>query len=84
MELDGFSRVNLFVYIGETRIAHRNDADGPALVLLHGCPFSSFVRRDVLPALAGSHRCVAPEEHPAEVAAHLGDFLAAPETAVSA
>jgi pimeloyl-ACP methyl ester carboxylesterase len=61
MELDAFSLAKRFVHVGETRVAYRDAGSGPPLLLLHGCPFSSFVWRNVLPALADSHRCVAPD-----------------------
>ena len=61
MDLDAFSLGKRFVHVGDTRVAYRDDGDGPPLLLLHGCPFSSFVWRNVLPALAGSHRCIAPD-----------------------
>jgi pimeloyl-ACP methyl ester carboxylesterase len=35
---------------------------GPPVVLPHGCPFSSFVWRNILPALAAAgHLCLAPD-----------------------
>lgn len=37
------------------------DRDAPALVLLHGFPTSSFMFRDLIPRLAGSHRVIAPD-----------------------
>ena len=61
MELDVFSLAKRFVHVGETRVAYRDDGNGPPLLLLHGCPFSSFVWRNVLPALAERHRCIAPD-----------------------
>jgi pimeloyl-ACP methyl ester carboxylesterase len=35
--------------------------DGPPVLLLHGCPFSKFVWRNVVPRLSGRFRCVAPD-----------------------
>jgi haloalkane dehalogenase len=35
--------------------------DGDAIVLLHGNPTSSYLWRNVIPQLSGSHRCVAPD-----------------------
>ncbi len=61
MELDGFSRAKQFVHVGDTRVAYRDDGSGTTLLLLHGCPFSSFVWRNVLPVLAASHRCIVPD-----------------------
>jgi pimeloyl-ACP methyl ester carboxylesterase len=35
--------------------------DGPPVVLLHGCPFTKFVWRNVIPRLSDQFRCVAPD-----------------------
>ena len=60
-ELDAFSRNKRFVNVGGTRIAYIEQGEGTPLLLLHGCPFSSFVWRKVLPALSARHRCLAPD-----------------------
>ncbi|MEV6367130.1 alpha/beta fold hydrolase [Micromonospora musae] len=44
-------------------------ADGPAIVLLHGFPTSSFMFRNLIPALADRYRVIAPD--------HLGFGLSA-------
>jgi pimeloyl-ACP methyl ester carboxylesterase len=49
------------VQIGATRIAYYDEGSGPAVLLLHGCPFASFVWRNVIPVLAPTYRCVAPD-----------------------
>ena len=36
-------------------------ADGPALLLLHGCPCSSYAYRNLLPRLTGDWRLIAPD-----------------------
>ena len=59
MELDAFSLAKRFVHVGDARVAYRDDGDGPPLLLLHGCPFSSFAWRKVLPRLSIEHRCLA-------------------------
>jgi pimeloyl-ACP methyl ester carboxylesterase len=61
VELDSFSLAKRFVHVGDTRVAYHDDGDGPPLLLLHGCPFSSFVWRKVIPHLATTHRCIAPD-----------------------
>ena len=62
MELDAFSLAKQFVHLGDTRVAYTDRGDGPPLLLLHGCPFSSFVWRNVIPTLADAkHRCLAPD-----------------------
>ncbi len=43
------------------RIAYRDAGTGPAIVLLHGNPTSSYLWRDVLSMLSRSGRCVAPD-----------------------
>ena len=43
------------------RIAYRSAGTGPGIVLLHGNPTSSYLWRDVLPALSTVGRCVAPD-----------------------
>ena len=54
MDLDAFSLAKRFAHVGPARVAYREEGTGPAAVLLHGCPFSSFVWRTVLPALAAA------------------------------
>lgn len=62
MELDEFSLAKRFTHVGDARVAYHNEGEGPPVLLLHGCPFSSFVWRNVIPALAAAgHRCVAPD-----------------------
>jgi pimeloyl-ACP methyl ester carboxylesterase len=50
-----------FVDVGTTRVAYREAGEGPPLLLLHGCPFSSFVWRKVIVLLAPHFRCLAPD-----------------------
>jgi pimeloyl-ACP methyl ester carboxylesterase len=47
--------------VGAARVAYLDRGDGPPVLLLHGCPFSSFVWRNVIPLLAERHRCLAPD-----------------------
>jgi pimeloyl-ACP methyl ester carboxylesterase len=61
MEIDVFSLAKDFVRVGDARVAYHQDGQGPPLLLLHGCPFSSFVWRKVIPRLAITHRCLAPD-----------------------
>jgi pimeloyl-ACP methyl ester carboxylesterase len=49
------------VIVGDARIAYVEEGAGPPVLLLHGCPFASFVWRNVIPELSGSFRCVAPD-----------------------
>lgn len=49
------------VRVGANRIAYVDEGDGPPVLLLHGCPFSSFVWRRVIAELRPRFRCVAPD-----------------------
>lgn len=50
-----------FTNVGTARVAYLDRGDGPPLLLLHGCPFSSFIWRKLIPELANRHRCLAPD-----------------------
>lgn len=45
-----------------TEMAHVEASEGDPIVLLHGNPTSSFLWRDVLPALEGRGRCIVPRD----------------------
>jgi pimeloyl-ACP methyl ester carboxylesterase len=49
------------VQVGPASVAYVDEGDGPPVLLLHGCPFSSFVWRGVISRLRGRFRCVAPD-----------------------
>jgi len=55
------SNASSLVDVGDFSIAYRAVGAGPTVVFLHGCPFASFVWRDVMAGLAGRFRCVAPD-----------------------
>ena len=62
MDLDAFSLAKKFVRVGNARVAFADQGEGAPVLLLHGCPFSSFIWRNVIPPLAqAGHRCVAPD-----------------------
>jgi pimeloyl-ACP methyl ester carboxylesterase len=61
MKLDAFSQKKRFVQVGENRLAYFEEGSGAPLLLLHGCPFSSFVWRKVIPLLSGGFCCLAPD-----------------------
>ena len=42
-------------------IAYRDEGEGEPVLLLHGWPTSSFLWRDVIPALAEGNRVIAPD-----------------------
>lgn len=55
-------------------LAYHDEGAGPAVVLLHGFPLSSYLWRDLTPALAVRHRVIVPDllgsgasDHPAGV-----------------
>lgn len=50
-----------FVRVGDARVAYRDEGSGATVLLLHGCPFSSFVWRKVISRLAPAYRCIAPD-----------------------
>lgn len=56
----GFDRIHR-VRVGQHEIAYREEGAGPPLLLVHGWPLSSATWRKVVPALAASHRCIAPD-----------------------
>jgi pimeloyl-ACP methyl ester carboxylesterase len=49
------------VQVGRARVAYLDTGVGDPVLLLHGCPFSSFVWRGVIAALSGRYWCVAPD-----------------------
>ncbi|HEV2368903.1 MAG TPA: alpha/beta fold hydrolase [Acidimicrobiales bacterium] len=61
MDYDTFIAAKNSLDLGDTRVAYIDQGSGPPLLLLHGCPFSSFVWRKVIPILAPAHRCLAPD-----------------------
>lgn len=61
MKLDTFSAKKRFVSVGSTQVAYYEEGEGEPLLLLHGCPFSSFIWRGVIPHLSPGFRCLAPD-----------------------
>jgi pimeloyl-ACP methyl ester carboxylesterase len=51
--------------VGTAEVAYLDAGAGPAVVLLHGCPFSAFVWRHIIALLAPRWRCVAAQLDPA-------------------
>ena len=58
-KLDSFSATKRFVTVERARVAYYEEGEGEPVLLLHGCPFSSFIWRRVIPLLAPRHRCLA-------------------------
>ena len=42
-------------------LATRDEGDGPAVLLVHGFPWTSHVWRGLIPALTARHRVIAPD-----------------------
>jgi pimeloyl-ACP methyl ester carboxylesterase len=49
------------VQVDGLKIGYRELGEGPAVVLLHGWPTSSHLWRNVMPAMAGANRVIAPD-----------------------
>jgi haloalkane dehalogenase len=50
-----------FATVNGRRLAYVEAGEGDPIVLLHGNPTSSYLWRNVIPELAGSGRCIAPD-----------------------
>src|SRR5215217_2639516 len=61
MARDPFSAKKRFLGVSEARVAYYEEGSGEPLLLLHGCPFSSFVWRKVIPCLSHCYQCLAPD-----------------------
>lgn len=61
MKLDPFSQRKRFMTVGDARVAYYEEGEGPPLLLIHGCPFSSFIWRKVIGELSTHFRCLAPD-----------------------
>jgi pimeloyl-ACP methyl ester carboxylesterase len=61
MKVDYFSARKRFLTIGQASVAYYEEGNGEPLLLLHGCPFSSYIWRKVIPCLAPGYRCLAPD-----------------------
>ena len=56
-----FHAARRFLTTSQGRISHLDIGKGPAALFLHGFPLNSFQWRGVLPQLAKTHRCIAPD-----------------------
>jgi pimeloyl-ACP methyl ester carboxylesterase len=59
--LDSFSARKQTADIGDWRVAYIDEGSGPPVVLLHGCPFSAWEWKDVIPMLTPHYRVIAPD-----------------------
>ncbi len=58
---DGFSHHKKLATLPSGTVAYVDQGQGPPVVLLHGCPFSTFEWRELVPILARDHRVIAPD-----------------------
>lgn len=58
---DGFSQHKKIVQLEDYTVAVYEAGQGPPLILLHGCPFSAFEWKAVLPELSERYRVIAPD-----------------------
>ncbi|HLV97531.1 MAG TPA: alpha/beta hydrolase [Ktedonobacterales bacterium] len=61
MDVDTFSLKKRCLPVGAARVAYYEEGTGELVVLLHGCPFSSYIWRKIIPRLSTQHRCLAPD-----------------------
>jgi 2-hydroxymuconate-semialdehyde hydrolase len=59
--IDDFSKRKKFIEIEGWRVAYIDEGSGPPVVLLHGCPFSSWEWKDVISILTPHYRVIAPD-----------------------
>jgi pimeloyl-ACP methyl ester carboxylesterase len=50
-----------YLRVGKAQVAYHEEGGGPAIVFLHGCPFSSYTWRRIVPRLSPRYRCLAPD-----------------------
>ena len=61
MNLDDFSARKRTLRVGTATVAYYEAGAGEPVLLLHGCPFSSYIWRRVVTQLAPRYRCLAPD-----------------------
>ena len=61
MGKDRFSEQKRVIEVRDARVAYHDTGEGEPLLLLHGCPFSSFIWRRVIAGLSTQYRCLAPD-----------------------
>lgn len=61
MDIDSFSLKKRCIPLDAGRVAYYEEGAGEPVVLLHGCPFSSYVWCNVIPRLSPSFHCLAPD-----------------------
>lgn len=58
---DGFAKNKKIADLPSAKIAYLDVGQGPPLILLHGCPFSAYEYKDIIPILAKTHRVIVPD-----------------------
>jgi pimeloyl-ACP methyl ester carboxylesterase len=58
---DGFAHQKKTIKLPSATVAFVDAGQGPPLILLHGCPFSTYEWRDILPKLTNHFRVIAPD-----------------------
>ena len=58
---DGFAKGKKIADLPSAKIAYLDVGSGPPLILLHGCPFSGYEYKDIIPILAKTHRVIVPD-----------------------
>jgi len=59
--INGFSQRKKMTDINGWRVAYIDEGSGPPVVLLHGCPFSSWEWKDIIPMLSPHYRVIVPD-----------------------
>lgn len=58
---DGSTSTKKIADLPSAKIAYVDVGQGPPLILLHGCPFSAYEYKDIIPILAKTHRVIVPD-----------------------
>lgn len=61
MNIESFSLKKRCIPLKAGRVAYYEEGTGTPIVFLHGCPFSSYIWRSVIPRLSPTFRCLAPD-----------------------
>ena len=59
--INDFSERKKKIDVDGWKVAYIDEGNGPPVVLLHGCPFSSWEWKDVIPMLTPHYRVIAPD-----------------------
>ncbi len=61
MNIEQFAASKRVVNLRGAQVAYYDEGIGPAILFLHGCPFSSYIWRTVISILTPTFRCLAPD-----------------------